>query len=53
MLSMKYAPLDRFTDRPRGFAFVTIEPADTEKAIEELDGFELDGGVLRVNESAA
>lgn len=46
-----YAPVDRFTDRPRGFAFITMNPESAAKAIEELDGFELDGRLLRVNEA--
>ena len=28
-----------------------MKPEDAEKAIEELDGFELDGRILRVNEA--
>jgi RNA recognition motif-containing protein len=40
---------DRMTGRPRGFAFVEMENA--EKAIEELNGKELDGRALTVNEA--
>jgi cold-inducible RNA-binding protein len=43
---------DRATGRPRGFAFV--EMADTEaanRAIAELDGQNVDGRTLRVNEA--
>lgn len=43
---------DRDTGQPRGFAFVEMEsPADAEAAIEALDGMELDGRTLRVNEA--
>jgi RNA recognition motif-containing protein len=45
---------DRETGQPRGFAFVKMgSPADAESAIESLDGFELDGRRLRVNEARA
>ena len=45
-------PLDRETGRPRGFAFVTLVDEETgNKAIEELDGKDLDGRRLRVNEA--
>ena len=38
--------------RNRGFAFITMrEKADAEKAMTELDGFELDGRALSVRES--
>ena len=43
---------DRDTGRPRGFAFVEMgSPADAEGAISALDGTELDGRSLRVNEA--
>lgn len=43
---------DRHTGRSRGFGFVTFEQEeDAQKAIEELDGQELDGRTLRVNEA--
>jgi RNA recognition motif-containing protein len=35
----------------RGFAFVTMDPADAQRAADETDGYELDGRILRVNES--
>jgi cold-inducible RNA-binding protein len=43
---------DRETGRPRGFAFVTM-PDDTQaqSAIEQLNGRELDGRALSVNEA--
>jgi RNA recognition motif-containing protein len=49
-----YIVTDRETGRPRGFAFVEMgSPAETEAAIEAMDGFELDGRVLKVNEARA
>jgi RNA recognition motif-containing protein len=43
---------DRDTGRPRGFAFVEMESEpDARAAIEALDGVELDGRTLRVNEA--
>ena len=43
---------DRETGRPRGFAFVEMgSPADGEAAIAALDGHELDGRRLRVNQA--
>lgn len=46
-----YVPLDQNTSRPRGFAFVTLEPDNAQRAIEEVDGWEVDGRMLRVNEA--
>ncbi|MBI5432087.1 MAG: RNA-binding protein [Planctomycetes bacterium] len=43
---------DRETGRPRGFAFVRMgTDIEARAAIEELDGFELDGRRIRVNEA--
>ena len=45
-------PNDRETGRPRGFAFVTMgSDADAKAAISALDGKDLDGRALRVNEA--
>jgi RNA recognition motif-containing protein len=45
-------PSDRETGRPRGFAFVTMgSDADAKAAIAALDGKDLDGRPLRVNEA--
>ena len=38
---------DRDTGRPRGFGFVEME--DTAAAKEQLDGYEMDGRALRVD----
>lgn len=44
--------MDRDSGRPRGFAFVEMaSEADARAAIEALDGTELDGRTLRVNEA--
>ena len=43
---------DRDTGRPRGFGFVTMPNDDEAKAaIQALDGKELDGRTLKVNEA--
>jgi RNA recognition motif-containing protein len=45
-------PMDRVTNRPRGFAFVEMEtPADALKAIKLCDGQEVDGRTIKVNEA--
>src|SRR5947208_12075046 len=42
--------MDRATNRPRGFGFVTMGTAEeAEKAIEGMNGKELDGRALTVN----
>jgi cold-inducible RNA-binding protein len=44
--------LDRETGRSRGFAFVVMSSEDAaRRAISELDGADLDGRPLRVNEA--
>lgn len=46
--------LDRDTGRSRGFGFVTMEaPADADNAMGALDGAEIDGRRVRVNEAQA
>ncbi len=43
---------DRYTGRPRGFAFVELaDDGEAAKAITELDGMELDGRAWNVNEA--
>ena len=44
--------LDRDTGRSRGFGFVTFaEPDDADKAVAEMNGTELDGRSIRVDEA--
>ena len=43
--------MDRETGRPRGFAFVEIADTGLEAAIKALDGYEMDGRTLKVNEA--
>ena len=44
--------MDRATGRPRGFAFVTMSsPEEAQKAINALNGANLDGRNLTVNEA--
>jgi RNA recognition motif-containing protein len=43
---------DRTTGRPRGFGFVEMgNNEDADKAIQELNGHQLDGRALTVNEA--
>ncbi|MDG1990535.1 MAG: RNA-binding protein [Dehalococcoidia bacterium] len=46
-----FLPTDRVSGRPRGFGFVEMDDDGGKKAIQELDGFEMDGRNLRVNEA--
>ena len=43
--------MDRETGRSRGFGFVEMDDADAAKAIEKLNGADLGGRPLRVNEA--
>ena len=43
--------MDGATGRPRGFGFVEMDDADADKAIAALNGTELDGRTLTVNEA--
>jgi RNA recognition motif-containing protein len=44
--------LDKFSGRPRGFAFVTMETKEgADAAIQALNGKEIDGRALTVNEA--
>src|SRR5258708_2174535 len=42
---------DRDTGRSKGFAFVEMNEADAEQAINRFNGFELDGRALTANEA--
>ena len=44
---------DRDTGRPRGFAFVTMPDSAARTAIDAINGKELDGRTLNVNEARA
>lgn len=45
---------DRDTGRSRGFGFVTFaNNDDADRAVSEMDGTELDGRTIRVNEAQA
>jgi len=47
-----YVAMDKFTGRPRGFAFVTMGTADEAKvAIEKTNGADFGGRALQVNEA--
>jgi RNA recognition motif-containing protein len=47
-----YIASDRMTGRPRGFAFVTFSSeAESKLAIEKMNGVDLDGRQLTVNEA--
>ncbi len=47
-----YVAMDRMTGRPRGFAFVTFSTdAESKLAIEKMNGVDLDGRQLTVNEA--
>jgi len=42
---------DRDTGRSRGFGFMTVETDNVQDVIQALDGQELDGRAIRVNEA--
>jgi len=42
---------DRETGQPRGFGFVEMDGTEADAAIKELDGVDLSGRTLRVNEA--
>jgi RNA recognition motif-containing protein len=44
---------DRDTGRPRGFGFVKMEDSDADEAIRSLNGKDMGGRSLRVNEAEA
>ena len=44
-------PTDRETGRPRGFGFVEMDDADAAQAISALNGTQMGGRALTVNEA--
>lgn len=44
-------PTDRDTGRPRGFGFVEMNQSDAARAIQAVNGKDLGGRALRVNEA--
>ncbi len=46
-----YIPVDRYSGRPRGFAFVTMGKENASRAIAAIDGVEVDERIVRVNEA--
>ncbi len=42
---------DRETGRPRGFGFVEMSSNEAQSAIQQLNGYEMGGRPLRVNEA--
>jgi RNA recognition motif-containing protein len=44
-------PIDRDTGRPRGFGFVEMSQSDASRAIQNLNGTDMGGRPLRVNEA--
>lgn len=42
---------DRETGRPRGFGFVEMPSSDAQTAIQHMNGFDMGGRPLRVNEA--
>jgi len=44
-------PVDRDTGRPRGFGFVEMSQADASRAIQNLNGVDMGGRALKINEA--
>jgi RNA recognition motif-containing protein len=42
---------DRETGRPRGFGFVDMPAEDAQSAVQHMNGYEMNGRPLRVNEA--
>ena len=48
-ISDVYIPLDHYTQKPRGFAYVQYEDVrDAEEALHELDGYHIHGNALEI-----
>ena len=43
--------MDKATRRSKGFGFVEMEDADADTAMQAMDGTEVDGRALKVNEA--
>jgi RNA recognition motif-containing protein len=43
--------MDRMTGRPRGFGFVQMDDAGADAAVARLNGYEMGGRALNVNEA--
>ena len=43
--------MDRDTGRPRGFGFVEMPRADADRAIQSLNGQDMNGRALKINEA--
>jgi RNA recognition motif-containing protein len=43
--------MDRETGRSRGFGFVEMDEASADEAISAMNGYEMDGRALRVNQA--
>jgi RNA recognition motif-containing protein len=48
-----YIPRDRDTNKPRGLAFIKMDPADADKAIAELNETTFQGRAIRVQEASS
>ena len=46
-----YMPLDQDTGQSRGFCFVSLESDAAMRAVDQTDGYEFNGRILRVNEA--
>ena len=46
-----YLPLDQNTGQSRGFCFVSLESDAAMRAVDQTDGYEFNGRILRVNEA--
>ena len=52
-LKWKHIPFDVNNGNSRGFGFITMDKEAAESAVDSLDGIELDGRIISVNEARA